>query len=581
MATGPAAESLSERGPGRFSAGGILPLLVIILVALLLRCVALGSVPPGLNQDEAVNAWNAWCLLKTGQDQYEAPWPLFYARMLGENRSAIHLYAILPFQWVGGLGTWTVRLPFALAGVLTVALVYGIGRRLFDRGTGLVAAGLLAVNPWHVHMSRLGLEASLTPLLVALAVWMLLWSGFGKWDTASRVHGWRALLSGVVAGGVCYGYAAVRLFIPLLLVLWAVLAAGRIRRAVRVPDFGRAVAMWLLGFAMIFAPLAYQHSAHPERIAKRAKHIRLWEDAAGVGEAAGRMGARYARHFGPDFLFLRGDRYEIYAPHGVGQFHVYMLPLMLAGAVFVVLGMLGRRAAGDPLSSRMLAAWVVLYPVADVLYRNEIHLPDGSVLDSLHALRSAPGLIGLVLLAAVGAVSVWRLIRPRRSLAVGTLVIAGLVFAGLNARFLTLYFGANNARPAVYHGFHADLVQACDWLRPRYADAHAIFVTATDMNMPYVVTLVGVRYAPEDWFTAPKDVRTFEGYEWEYYFQVGRFHFVHDRTILRIVRELQENDFPERAIFIMRPGEFRLDDPAHVIRGPDGAPLLEIHAVTL
>ena len=55
-------------------------LLVIIVVAGALRLAELGQIPAGINVDEAANAWNAYTLLKTGQDQHGVSWPIFYTR---------------------------------------------------------------------------------------------------------------------------------------------------------------------------------------------------------------------------------------------------------------------------------------------------------------------------------------------------------------------------------------------------------------------------------------------------------------------------------------------------------------------
>jgi 4-amino-4-deoxy-L-arabinose transferase-like glycosyltransferase len=97
-------------------------LVIIILLALFLRVYRLGQSPPGLSQDEAVNAWNAWCLLKTGTDQHGVSWPLFYMRAFGGNNSPFFIYAMLPFQAVGGMNILTTRLPGVCAGVMAVLL---------------------------------------------------------------------------------------------------------------------------------------------------------------------------------------------------------------------------------------------------------------------------------------------------------------------------------------------------------------------------------------------------------------------------------------------------------------------------
>ena len=64
----------------------------VVAMAAYLRLIDLPWAPPGLHQDEAANAWNAWLLLNTGRDQAGQPWPLFYFRALGENRTPLYLY---------------------------------------------------------------------------------------------------------------------------------------------------------------------------------------------------------------------------------------------------------------------------------------------------------------------------------------------------------------------------------------------------------------------------------------------------------------------------------------------------------
>jgi hypothetical protein len=54
-----------------------------------------------------------------------------------------------------GAGEGWVRTPFALAGTASVVLLAALGRRLLGAGTGLVAAALLALSPFHVELSQL------------------------------------------------------------------------------------------------------------------------------------------------------------------------------------------------------------------------------------------------------------------------------------------------------------------------------------------------------------------------------------------------------------------------------------------
>lgn len=194
-------------------------LLAIVVVAGALRFVQLGQIPAGINVDEASNAWNAYTLLKTGKDQHGVSWPIFYTRAFGENRSTSYIYSLIPFQALGGMSIQTTRLAAAFGGLLTVLLMYFVGARLFGQATGMIAAGILALNPWHLQVSRLGVEASLSPLLILASLAAVLWANLPLVDdNQRRARPLVALLAGLVLGLSLYGYWAVRIFLPLFFI---------------------------------------------------------------------------------------------------------------------------------------------------------------------------------------------------------------------------------------------------------------------------------------------------------------------------------------------------------------------------
>src|SRR5262249_24490268 len=153
---------------------------------------------------------------------------------------------------------------------------------------------------------------------------------------------------------------------------------------------------------------------------------------------------------------------------------------------------------------------VIAYPLGDVVARHV----------SVHALRSAPGLCALVLLSAVGAVrsEVW-LWRRHQAAAWITAAVLGLVVVVTNVVFLSVLFGEYSGRPAIYHVYHADLVEACDWLRPRLDDYDAVFVTSRGMNQPFAVTLVSLGYDPRRWLDEERQIET--GGTWDIYTGYG------------------------------------------------------------
>ncbi|MFQ5415334.1 MAG: ArnT family glycosyltransferase [Phycisphaerae bacterium] len=547
-----------------------MPWIAVFVVAAGLRIARLDVTPPGLNQDEAANAWNAYCLLKTGRDQVGVVWPVFYSRCLGFNRSTLYLYVLLPFQAVGGLNVWTTRLPAAVGGVVAVWLIHIIGVRLWDRRVGLTAAAVLAVNPWHVQLGRWGHEASLGPMLVLLPIALLLWANMPPLDDDRRQpRPRRAAVAGLVAGVCCYGYPAVRLFLPAFFLAVGAVAARRIIAGPSRKRSAQAVAAFALGWGVTFGPLAWQHVAHPDRIGKRAHWVWAPDDVwtTKLLKAA----QRYPPHFGIDFLFRRGDPIDIQSPPDAGQFHWYMLVFLPIGAIAVA------RRLPESSAARIILIWVLLYPAGDVL-----HDAPG-----MHALRSAPGLGGLVLLAAVGAVAAYDgLLRLRRPwLARAGVAVAAVVVAASNVRYFATYYGDYARRGRVYHGFQTDLVEACAYLKPRMEHIDAVFCTVNGMTQPYIVTLVALDYAPSRWFHDVRDVHTRrDGVDntrpslGDLYTRYGKMNFLYDpaRPPAELTR-LAGNGREDRVVYIVRPHELPgVPLPVHKIRRPDGKVVLWI-----
>ncbi len=295
-----------------------LALAAVLLVCGALRLGELTRIPPGLNPDEAANAWNAYCLLKTGHDQWGQPWPVFCMRAMGEYRSTLFAYTLLPFQALGGLNVATTRLPAALAGVLTIAVLYALIARLLGTNPALLAAALLALNPTHIQMSRWGHEAALTPLLTSLPLLAALWAGLPLDDAEHSARPGRAVLAGLLAGAVCYGYPAVRLFLPLFMLASALIVARSWRPWLRVRRHALALSGYAVGFALTFGPLLHKHIVDPDTIGRRGQTTWVWTSGDAPAVRLGKVLERYVAHFGPEFLFRHGDADEVAWTAGYG-----------------------------------------------------------------------------------------------------------------------------------------------------------------------------------------------------------------------------------------------------------------------
>jgi 4-amino-4-deoxy-L-arabinose transferase-like glycosyltransferase len=541
-------------------------LLVIVLLAAGLRLAKLGQSPPGMQVDEAGNTWNAYCLLKTGRDSEGVRWPILYTKGFGFNVTTLFIYTLVPFQAIGGMNVQTTRLPGGIGGILTVLLIYYIGKRLFGHWVGLVAAGLLAVNPWHLIESRWGHEVTLVPLLVTLPLAALLWAGLPLADEEPRPHPLRTALAGALTGIVCYGYPAVRVFLPIFLIIlvlvnWrAWLKLAKTRQGQWAPG-----ALLIAGLAT-FGPLLWAHLTDPE-ISKRGAATRMWNATDSAGEKVSKVLGRYPAHFGPDFLFVHGDRDISFSlPPGTGLFHWYDSLLMLIGLVTLVWNFKRSRAA------RLLLIWILAYPVADLL----------SAHPTPHMLRSLPGVCGLVLLAAVGAVQLGRqLLQWNRvgALALGSALLS--VALVLNISFLSYFYTDFNRQPEKQFMFYTDLLEASAWLKPRFNEVDAVYCSGNLMTHPYIYTLVALEYDPQQWFKDQRETIPGQGalrFE-TLYKRYGKMHFSIDKSSVPDLAGLQQNGKDDRVIFIVRPGELQLEklaQPVYEIRNSQGKLTLSI-----
>jgi len=543
-------------------------LLLILLLAAFLRLYKLGQIsPPGLNQDEAANAWSAYCLLKTGKDYFGNPWPIYYVRNLGGNSPSLYVYMLLPFQAIGGMNAYTTRLPGALGGIFTVWLIYFVGKRLFNTQTGLVAAALLAIDPWHLQQSRWGHEVTHAPLLGLAPLALMLWAGLPVSDdkTASP-RPFVAALAGALSGIGCFGYMSVRLFVPAFIFTIVLFTLPDWWRTLKSKKGILAVATFFIAFAVTFGQLAYLHIFHPEGIGRHASFQPYWVGSIPFATAIKELTLRYILHFGPDFLFIKGENSPIYSPPGMGQLYWYMLPLMLAGAAILLL-----KLKISP-SARVLLAFIITYPVGDCLGL----FSSGLSFFSPNSMRSAPGLCSLVLLASVGAVGVFQwLWTKNRNSAIYTTAAFIIIALIMNIRYLHRFYGEFNRQPGAYYLFHTDLIEACEWLKPRLDDFDAVFFTTDFFNMPYVITAVALGYDPQKWFSEPREFTTLE--EWDLYTRYGKFYFMYN-NIPKPSPDITLH--PGRTLFIVRPDDELLQNISpkiiHEIVSPDGKTALLI-----
>ena len=84
-------------------------------------------------------------------------------------------YAFFMHFWIKLFGHSEIsfRLPSVIFGVLTILLIYKVGKTLFSRQVGVLSAYLLAISPFHIIYSQEGKMYTLLPFLGLLSMYFL------------------------------------------------------------------------------------------------------------------------------------------------------------------------------------------------------------------------------------------------------------------------------------------------------------------------------------------------------------------------------------------------------------------------
>ena len=276
-------------------------LAVTVLLGVATRVVGLGTVPPGLYHDEAVNGLDALSVL--GGER-----PIFFEANNG--REPLFLYAMATVMALFGRTPAAVRLAAGVLGALTVPATFWMARAMFDERVGLWSAFWTAVAPWPINLSRIGLRAVSMPLLVAL--------GLGAWWTGRQRRGWTkaawVALGGALLGLSLYTYTAARFVLPAVGLFALYQLCGHLWRRRKAP--GRrlgpthGISAELLGLflaaAVVMAPLIVYAIAHWSTFAERSAQVAVFNPAIGGDQPWKLLAGNVFRAAG--LFFVRGDR---------------------------------------------------------------------------------------------------------------------------------------------------------------------------------------------------------------------------------------------------------------------------------
>ena len=445
---------------------------LILLTAAILRFYRLDSLPGGLNGDEVFNAIDAW---RVGPGF----WPVFFE---GNNgREPLFLYLTAASLRLLGQTVFALRLPAALLGTGSVWLAWRLGRSLFNRRTGLLAAALIAVSLWPVMESRWALRAVSLTFMTGLTVYLL--------DQAFRRRSlWRWLAGGAALGLTLYTYIPARLF-PLVILAWLGWLFWARREEAKAQ--GGQMAAALLLALLIFLPFARYMWQFPDKVNQRANSMTVALDLA---LQQGEWGALAASVWGVLRMFsLQGDADWRYHVAGAPVFDPVASLFFYIGLALCLWLAFSRKGGANRPSYALLWLWA-----------GAMLVPNAILEANASFLRAAGAILPIYLMAALGFDRAAAWLQARFPQMVTHKVITAVLLFGLMAtaaatyhRYVNVWNNQADARRI----YQADLAEIARFLNQNPPPAG----TRVYLGDSYVADMAPYTFAfhsryPADWF---------------------------------------------------------------------------------
>lgn len=348
-------------------------LIFIFILAFVLRLFQLGNNPQSLDWDEASLGYNAYSILRTGNDEYGRFLPLSI-RSFGDYKPPLYTYlSILPVG-LFGLNEYTTRFTSAFFGSLTVVISYFLIRKLFPVKSFvfyLVFLLFFAISPWHIQFSRIAFEANVALFFFITGIWLFLKALNNKYYYP---------LSFTVFALSMYSYHSERLVIPVFLVGLAIIYRKILRENIRWFLIGLSIMIIML------LPLFFELKQSSSRFGS----VTVINDQERLGESilsitkdlkqgnslgalvhnrrivyAREILAGYLDHFNFDFLFFTGDSAGRHHAFGMGMLYLFEFPLILIG-IYYLLNNLNK-------GTYLIFWWFMIAPIASSLTKATPH----------------------------------------------------------------------------------------------------------------------------------------------------------------------------------------------------------------
>jgi 4-amino-4-deoxy-L-arabinose transferase-like glycosyltransferase len=445
--------------------------ILIVILAAFLRLYNLSTNPVGLNQDEAVNGYDALLLGTNLHDHHGNFLPLMM-ESYEDWASPLLTYITVPFVKVLGPTEFSVRLPVALIGVGSVILLYLLVKKLTsNKKLALLSAFILAISPWSIHTSRFAIPPSIVPFFFLL--FLIIFFQFKDLEYSKKTVLRLSLIS-ITAGLLTYAYPTQKIFVPLLLLfLFLVYFRKNLKSAV--------VISVLYGF--LVAPIFIPTLLHPEIYNARFEHVSIF---SGVGNPVVAFVTRYLRYFTPQFLFAGADQDIGQNVSGFGSSFGFLALFFYIGIMFCVYIFVKNKKLLniDRTKALVLLSILILFPI-----------PASLTLDYYHTFRVIHGLVLVPIFSIIGIGILLSFIKNKR-LEITTyivLIITGLTSVGIFYKYYSTSYVQDSKK---YYQF--GMKDTILYLKENEFKFDKVIFDTTFINQPYMYYLFFNKIKPSN-----------------------------------------------------------------------------------
>lgn len=516
-------------------------LVFVAILAFTLRFYKVAQIPPSLNWDETSIAYNAYSILKTGRDEWGKFLPIHF-KAYGEYKLPAQVYASIPGIAIFGLNELGVRITPVIYGTLTVFFLFLLAKELSENSyIGLISAFLLAISPWHIHLTRASFESSFSVMWVVLGIWLLI-KGFKKpkW--------W--ILSMVPFAISVYTYNSARIFTPLFLLVIAFIFRKKFWANKKI-----AVLSAILFFVLMLPLVPFILSGEARA---RYKLVSISDDPGLIPRISENRNLsklpsplprlihnrvtyisyyfvrNYLAHFAPDFLFINGAGHKQHHVQGIGELYAIQAPFWLAGWYFLF-------------KKRYKYRWLVLAWVLITF------IPVSATGDSIpNALRTIIAAPAYQLITALGAYEIWVSLSGKKVVRMGFLITVLLILAINFSTYLKNYY---QNYPYLYsYDWQYGYKQVVGYIKDHYSQ-YDLIVFSRHYGEPHMFTLFFLGWDPAKFQNDPNLIR-FETYDWVRVLKFDKFYFPDLGDAGTTFLDISKIYSGKKVLFIGKGGDF-------------------------